>query len=161
MNEFHHPEAQKDFVIKRRKMFFNEIIEKLSIPPGGIDDVMNQDQLYIKPSVVINDSEMGNLLIDVEFADMKMLYSIYQIGRSLRVGVLISDEVFQINLKYSFDSIWREGFAILTRGSNTLMEWTFSEPDLLSSWITQEEYVLGIRHMHFRILTSLKESGII
>jgi hypothetical protein len=162
MSEFMNAEAQKNFAIENRTMFFNEIEAKLSIPPGEIDAVMCQNQHYITPKKArISNPSMGNLLIDIDTGQGVLMYSIYQIGKILRIGVLMSESLFQYGLKHEYSGMWGSEVTISPRGKLTMVEWAFDEPDLLGSWSTQEKYVLGIRHMHFRLLTALKENGII
>jgi len=38
------------------------------------------------------------------------------------------------------------------RGDKMFYEWEFNVPNFYDSYLTQERYILGIRHMHFRVM---------
>ena len=162
-------DTQKSLIVALRRDFFDEIVKALFIPPGVIDRAMCQHENYVRPDgVVLNDPDMGTLLIKIcnlhpfDSDDAGVFYSIYQIGRVLKVGILIHDSVMNHSFKADAGGIWSAKPAVLTaRGQNILLEWEFDEPDLYESWIPQEGYVLGVRHMHFRLMAILMHYGIV
>lgn len=153
------PIAQKDAVVKRRKAFFAEIVNILNVPPGRIDDVFMQKNAFVPPSAVeVNDEVMGNLLIAIDFGDSRFHYSVYQTGKLIRIGILMPGSLGDRINTAELEKIFHSKIRAEVRGSKMLFEWIFSEGALYSEWLAQEHYVLGIRHMHFRVMAMLHET---
>jgi hypothetical protein len=154
--------SQRDFAISTREEFFNMILMSIIRPPGEIDYLMGQGEFFFPhaPEGLINDAEMGNLVFRVkpEFYGKTFDYafSIYLTGEKLKIGLLLSGGLDQAPLldwnREISELWWGEPPEKLDRAEITLYEWMFQVPDLYKSWALQEQFILGLRHVHFRVL---------
>lgn len=153
---------QRNKVRKGRARFFNMILDSVSHPPRLIDDIMAQTAFFFPCSSegMINDPEQGNLVFHIKPTfhenSYDYAYSIYQIGDLLKIGLLLGNGLDQAPLldwnREISDLWWGLQPEKLDRSDITLYEWTFLVPELYNSWVLQERFILGIRHIHFRVL---------
>lgn len=161
-----HPAQQKNLIHCRRRDFFNEILAMLNKDPTRIDEIMGQAKYYTQPSTdgMILDPEMGNFMLNVSVGHAGFSYSLYQIGSTLKIGVLFFGATLTSPVDDpdgEIETLW-PGFRpiISRRGDSVMYEWEFDEPDLYSNWARQEKYILGMRHAHFRILRIISETAL-
>lgn len=164
----------KEQVYLSRRAFYREILTAIHRPPSEVDMVMGQDGFYAPPSSRdgrVLDAEFGNLVIDVEIKDATgalhaFTYSIYQFGAVLKIGILFYGSLLGVTAsEASADNefgkhFWQDVVRFTNaerRGESILVEWEFSEPHLYESWVHQEKYTLGMRHLHFRLLRAVCE----
>lgn len=159
------PSSQKQFIAHQREIFFDEILAAIRLPPGEVDRIMGQDMYYAPPQEdgIILDAGWGNLVFTIAVKDdlnevHKFMYSIYQIGIVIKIGILWSGylkDVPQSEEDEIHEGFWQNVVKFVRssrRGESVLTEWEFSEPELYLSWSRQETYVLGMRHLHFKVL---------
>ena len=153
----------KSTVILKRTEFFNEMMYRLNEPPSSIDVVLQQDKYYIKPNkdeTFIN-PEYGDIAIAIKgkFYEQKfkLYYTIWQFGEILKIGVAIYDE----DLQGAFTSdnhnevfyIWGQDTPRIDVAHGCVFyDWEFQVPHLYESYRHQERFILGLRHMHFRVM---------
>lgn len=148
-----------------REAFFEAIVDAINTPAGDIDRELNQSEYYVAPLMeqVISRADMGTLFIPFEIADKRnpeeihrMAYSLFQSGDNLKLGVVFYDkslygaphEDSEDEMKLLWDS---EPLAVV-RGDGLMYEWSMQVPDLYEKWVRQERIILGMRHMHFRVM---------
>lgn len=153
----------KEEIFDKRATFFNDILYHLERPPEAIDSLLNQDVYYIKPEkdTIINDSSTGNFAVNIKgkFFDKEfhLTYTLWQTGKILKIGVAINDEefndMFEQDKHYEIKSLWENGqLNIDVAHGCYFCDWSFSTPNLLDNYLEQEFFILGCRHMHFRVL---------
>ncbi len=158
---------EKEALVLKRKKFFEEIFHVINIEPIQMDKFLNQAKYYIKPSFeqsFINE-EFGDLVLTVngQFFNksFSINYTLWQLGTNLKIGLtikeidlqgaLISDENQEISTLWDNDS---KPDIDIARGC-VFYNWSFFVPDLYTNYQTQEPFIYGIRHMHFRVLKLL------
>lgn len=163
--------AQQRAVMARRAGFFRRILDSVSEAPSDIDQVMGQAKYFVRPldSPRVFDARRGTLVFHVRprFCDreFEFFYSIWQLGRMLKIGVILQGDLEQaplIDWHHEMSDLWAE--ARLDRQSRTgatLYEWTFDVPDLYGCWLNQERYILGMRHCHFRMLRIVHDFAVL
>jgi hypothetical protein len=155
-------ELGKKRIHAHRAHFFDSIIWACRTPPGAIDDAMGQSE-YFFPVVdegLLNSPVMGTLMMYVKPSfhgqSFSYCYSIFQAGRTMKIGLLLSGGLEQAPL---LD--WHRELADLWQGTEperfdragaVLYDWHIQVPGLFDDWLAQETYVLGMRHFHFRVL---------
>ena len=154
----------KNELIEKRNEFFENIYHQISKPPSRIDNILQQE-IYYKPLKQSNsffDSEAGDFAICIEgkFFEKEFViyYSLWQIGDMLRIGVKIEDEelqgAFAADTHNEVFHIWgqkNEPRVDVAHGS-VFYDWEFFVPELYASYLNQERFILGTRHMHFRVM---------
>lgn len=176
------PKQQKRRMVALRRVFFDEIVASLNKAPMAIDKVFGQAVCYVPPlaeSARILDADMGTLLLDFSVAGREtkypFSYSLYQIGDTFKIGILWQGalrivpayaKVHKEHGEVLSHDFWQDASRFIEnedRGPITLTEWGFKVPGLYDSWAMQETYILGLRHMHFRLLSLvsafIEESG--
>lgn len=155
---------KKEEVFNKRKEFFEEILNTIRKPPGKIDHILEQSQYYFPPNETKSfyDETAGDfaICIDGKFynKDFSIYYSLWQLGNILRIGVKIEDE--ELQGAFASDShnevfyIWgvKNDPRIDVAHGAVFYDWEFETPDLYNSYREQERFVLGVRHMHFRVM---------
>lgn len=154
----------KETLHAQRKKFFQAILENLNRPPIKIDHILSQAQYYVPVNAekTFFDETTGDFAINVtgEFFEtpFEIWYSLWQLGDILKIGVAIYDSKFWPALAADEHEeahyIWGEQVAprVDTSHGCVLYEWTFNNPALYDSYKEQEFYILGVRHLHFRIM---------
>jgi hypothetical protein len=162
---------EKVDLITKRANFFNQIVEMLERKPDEIDKLMKQDVFYIAPSKKIINPEKGELLLGfpVDFYGKKfnVWYSFWQYSFDFKIGIFVEDpkleNAFMTDTHREIKFLW--GSDLPPRFDNSrgtvMYEWEFRVPRLFDSYIYQEKYVLGSRHMHFRLMRVLHDECLI
>lgn len=151
-------------LLAKRKEFFNDITASLSRELGELDKYFEQDKYYIKPQKdsSLIDIPNGELIFEVkgEFFNNPFLYliSIWQVGTKLKIGLLLKSE--NLFKAFAFDdqsevlNVWGKDSlpeAKMIHGG-AFYDWSFNAEHLYSDYMNQENYIMGIRHMHLRAL---------
>lgn len=154
-------------LLAKRQEFFEEIMKHLNSPPSKIDQLLNQDKYFIYPDM--NNSflnpEYGDMIIQINGKfydkDFNIFYSFWQLGDTLKIGIAIGD----IDLQGAFASdahneiyyIWgtkNDPRIDVARGC-VFYDWEFEVPDLYDNYRNEERFILGAKHMHFRVMRIL------
>lgn len=155
---------EKEELISNRTKFFQNIINHLDSPPSRIDEILNQDIYYIKPDLnkLLFNPNSGDMVIpiDGEFHNKKfnIFYSFWQVGYTLKIGVALNE----VDLQGAFASDTHEEVYDLWGVSNkpkidvargcVFYDWEFDVTNLYDSYRDQEKFILGVKHMHFRVM---------
>ena len=162
--------VDKKILWAKREEFFNDIIHYLQQKPLPIDYLLNQANYYLSPDMnnSISNSEYGDMAICVngEFfgKQFKVYYTVWQLSDVLRIGVNIADEDLQT--AFSTDNnneifyIWghKNDPKINILNECIFYDWEFEVPQLYESYREQEKFILGMRHMHFRVLRVIHDA---
>lgn len=146
-----------------RTNFFQDIIDNISRSPQKIDKILNQDTYYTNPinSDILNDPVNGDLAIPFKgiFHDKKfeIMYTFWQIGLKFRIGIALHDEtlqdMFELDAHNEIEAIWDGNRPTVEASHGYLFyDWVFDTPDLYDTYLQQERFIQGIRHMHFRVM---------
>lgn len=154
---------------EKRKEFFQEILEAMRRPPTRIDIVLQQDKFY-KPVDEENtffDPEAGDLAISIKGTfhekEFNVYYSFWQLGDMLRIGVAIYDDelqgAFASDAHNEVFYIWgmKNDPRVDVAHNCVFYDWEFEVKDLYDSYRNQEKFILGARHMHFRVMRILHD----
>jgi len=154
---------------EKRKEFFQEILEAMRRPPTRIDMVLQQDKFY-KPVDEENtffDPEAGDLAISIKGTfhekEFNVYYSFWQLGDMLRIGVAIYDDelqgAFASDAHNEVFYIWgmKNDPRVDVAHNCVFYDWEFEVKDLYDSYRNQEKFILGARHMHFRVMRILHD----
>ncbi|NCP98105.1 hypothetical protein GW796_07270 [archaeon] len=154
----------KDTLLSKREVFFQQIIEHINRPPSKIDIVLNQDKYYILPDMsnTFVNSEYGDMIININgsFFDknFNVFYSFWQLSDTLKIGIAINDDelqgAFASDSHNEVYSIWgskNDPTIDIARG-RVFYDWEFDVPHLYDSYKQQERFILGVKHMHFRVM---------
>lgn len=156
----------KKELLDNRKQFFNDIITSLNRETGELDKHFEQDVYYIKPNKdCLIDVPNGELIVEVngKFFDIefKFLYSVWQVGTKLKIGFLLKTtelmEAFARDEQSEILHVWGENKAPLIKAihGGVFYDWEFDATHLYDSYMSQENYSMGIRHMHLRALKTV------
>lgn len=151
-------------LLENREQFFNEIISTLSRDVGKLDKHFEQDKYYIKPEAdsLILDVPNGELVFEVKgnFFDHSFSYliSVWQVGTRLKIGLLLKEEslfkAFGLDDQSGFLECWGKDshpeVNIIHGGA--FYDWQFNAENIYSSYMNQENYIMGTRHMHLKAL---------
>lgn len=165
-DKFQH-NLRKQRVINARQILMQAIVDQMQSPPDhasikfGQDELLNQSNL----SEILMDTNAGVLYIEVSsnFAESpgKHSYSLFFTGDLFRIGLLLYDGLQNatvIDWHNEVHSLWPGTQPDhLDREGLTMYEWTFLLPDLYGNYATQERYILGMRHMHCRMLRIIRD----
>jgi len=161
---------EKVDLITKREKFFNQIVDMFERQPDETDRLMKQEKFYIAPNRKIINAEKGELILGfpVKFANKEFYvwYSFWQYSFEFKIGVFIEDpkleNAFLTDTHREFKYLW--GADLPPRFDNSrgsvMYEWEFKVPRLFESYIYQEKYILGSRHMHFRLMRVLHDECI-
>lgn len=159
----------KEELIELRQTFFKSIFDQIKKPPNRIDNVLQQAPFYIAPSEEKSfyEPEAGDLAICIEgeFFEKKFLiyYSLWQLGDMLRIGVKIEDEelqgAFASDTHNEVFYIWgmKNDPRVDVAHGSVFYDWEFQVPELYESYKNQERFILGTRHMHFRVMRMIHD----
>ena len=154
----------KEILTEKRGLFFTEVLEALRRPPTRIDVILKQDKFYrpIDEENTFFDAGAGDLAISVkgEFhgKEFNFYYSFWQLGDTLRIGVAIYDEelqgAFASDAHNEVFYIWgmKNDPRVDVAHDCVFYDWEFEVDDLYDSYKRQEKFILGARHMHFRVM---------
>lgn len=153
----------KEELLHLRCVLFDDILTQLSNPSSPMDEILNQAKYYvpINKSTVIKSVETGDLAIPISgsFYDKKfnLYYTLWQTGNRLKIGVAIYDDemqdIFERDIHKEIDSIWPDCIPLIDVAHGCVFyDWTFDATHLYESYQNLEKYILGMRHMHFRIM---------
>lgn len=154
----------KENLIEMRTEFFKAVYEQIKKEPTRIDEILQQKQYYISPDLEQSfyDAEAGDFCICVngEFFEKKFViyYSLWQLGEMLRVGVKIEDEelqgAFASDTHNEVFYIWgmKNDPRVDVAHGSVFYDWEFEVPELYDNYKKQERFILGARHMHFRVM---------
>lgn len=152
-----------------RMEFFKEILEAMRRPPTKIDMILQQDKFYnpVDEENTFFDSEAGDLAISIrgKFHEkvFNVYYSFWQLGDMLRVGVAIYDDelqgAFASDAHNEVFYIWgmKNDPRVDVAHNCVFYDWEFEVKDLYDSYRNQEKFILGARHMHFRVMRILHD----
>lgn len=151
-------------LLKKREEFFKSILDVLQLPIAKIDILLNQDKYYvpIEKKKTFYELELGDMAICIKgsFYNKKfeIYYSVWQLGDKLKIAIAIKDDslqgAFASDAHNEVFYIWgdnHEPRVDLAHGC-IFYDWEFTEPSLYDNYKNQEKYILGIRHMHFRVM---------
>ena len=158
---------QKAWMDRQKNSFFNEMFDAIKSPPDKASVLFGQADLIKKSKITeeLVESQNGLLMfkISANFYGIDCLhqYSLFLTGDIFRIGVLLFGEmgnafVNDFNNEYLY--LW-PGTAceVHTRTDMTLHEWVFAVPDLYSNHVTRDRFILGMRHMHGRVLSVISD----
>lgn len=160
-------ELQRQVVLQERKVFFDRILKSLTAGPNIADEKFGQDLLLVSASVI---EKLVNLNTGILYSTIESTYegktglhsySLFLTGDMLRIGLLLYGDLSNavvIDWHNELQSIW-PGCPPqqVDRLGLTMYEWTFLLPDLYTSYAVQERYILGMRHMHTRLLRIISD----
>lgn len=165
------PVFEKFLLRAKRKDFFDAILWAISMPPGEIDKKMGQDINFFPPSKdgLVIDPIMGNLIMHVyptfHGKEYHYWYSIWQIGLSLKIGVVLEGDLKIAPImegQNEIEKIWGKTFPeVHDRDGSSMYQWSFEDKDLFVNWINRERFILGMRHCHFRMLRILSDGTLV
>lgn len=153
----------KNELFELRDNFFNDILSQLENPASDMDLILNQSKYYVRPNMdkVVKNVSTGDLAIPINgsFFDKKfrLYYTLWQTGTRLKIGVAIYDDemqdIFERDTHKEIDSIWPDCIPLVDVAHGCVFyDWTFDAKNLYESYQNAEKYILGMRHMHFRIM---------
>lgn len=154
----------KATLFAKRKEFFEEILTHLQRAPTKVDELLSQDKYHIYPDMenTLSNPEYGDVAISIkgEFFGQKfnVYYTLWQLGDILKIGVALYDE--EIQGAFTSDShnevfyIWgnKNDPRIDVAHGCVFYDWEFDVPNLYNNYKHQERFILGVRHMHFRVM---------
>ena len=155
----------KNIVHLSRQEFFDNVVKYLSTSPKKIDEALEQIKYYFEPNMdsLIHDVEYGDFYIEINpfFAGKvwHLAYSMWQIGKVLKIAVILQNDSEGLTIAdpEEMENLWPGSeMTMISRGSKIYLEWTFDVPDFHVNFATREGYALGMRHLHFRVLKSLR-----
>lgn len=153
----------------KRMEFFKEILEAMRRPPTKIDMILQQDKFYnpVDEENTFFDPEAGDLAISIKGKfhekEFNVYYSFWQLGDMLRVGVAIYDDelqgAFASDAHNEVFYIWgmKNDPRVDVAHNCVFYDWEFEVRDLYDSYRNQEKFILGARHMHFRVMRILHD----
>lgn len=161
-------EFTKNEVLTKRKEFFDNIVAILSKEPVPIDRLLNQEKYYVSPNKnkTVLDEETGDLAIfinsDFFGKDFSICYTFWQYGETFKIGITIQTPELAMaiprDVKNEIYTLWhintdnKTNPNFETVDNINFAKWEFNCKNLLSSYLIQENFIIGIRHMHFRIM---------
>ena len=157
----------REVLVAKRKVFFDMILENINRPPIKIDKVLGQDVYYHQPDAekTFYEEITGDMAICTRAKffgkEFEIYYSLWQMGEYMKVGIALADPEVQgalINDTHNeAHFIWGKEIEprIDVAHGAVLYEWEFHEPNLYDDFKKMERYILGVRHMHFRVLRIL------
>ena len=177
----------ESYVLDKRKQFFDAIIAAVRLLPDEVD--LNLEHEKVAPVLSSNQFKSnprnGTLMFRAPFefrpasgafgsgfADEEadpiyeaIDFSIYQFGKTLRVGVLMParmSQVFLLDPTAEYQSLWLGEVGVSTPvvverpSDRVLLDWFFECPYLHDGdWREVERFTLGIRHVYNRIFAIL------
>lgn len=159
----------KATLVAKRTEFFQAILDQLRREPARIDHILQQAQFYmpINEENTFFDAATGDFAIaikgDFHGKSFDVFYSVWQLGDLLRIGVAIYDEelqgAFASDTHNEVFYIWgmeNDPRVDVAHGC-VFYDWEFNVKDLYDSYKNQEKFILGSRHMHFRVMRILND----
>lgn len=159
----------KETLIKMRTEFFENILEHIQRPPARIDMVLQQDQFFmpVDKEKSFYDASAGDLAICIAGKfyekEFNVYYSFWQLSDMMRIGVAIYDDelqgAFASDAHNEVFYIWgmKNDPRVDVSHGCVFYDWEFHVPDLYQSYQNQEKFILGARHMHFRVMRILHD----
>lgn len=159
----------KQEILDIRKNFFTEIITIISKEPTNMDKFLNQERYYVAPlaNEIYQNVEFGDLVIPIQGNfygnEFKLWYSLWHIGERIKVGIALKEINLQeaVNLNYNKEISMLWGNDITPNADVArdmlLYDWEFLCPNFYTSYMHQEKFILGMRHMHFRLMKIISD----
>jgi hypothetical protein len=159
----------KETLIKLRTEFFENILEHIQRPPARIDMVLQQDQFFmpVDKEKSFYDASAGDLAICIAGnfyeKEFNVYYSFWQLSDMMRIGVAIYDDelqgAFASDAHNEVFYIWgmKNDPRVDVSHGCVFYDWEFHVPELYQSYQNQEKFILGARHMHFRVMRILHD----
>ena len=159
----------KEQVLQIREEFFNQVIEKMSEKPNDLDKFLNQDNLHFAPNLekVYKNVEYGDLMIPVNVnffgREYEIFFTVWHLGSRIKIGVALPHMDLQTAITedsyQEIDNIWGKNLNPTIEAAHQiyLLDWEFEEPHFFESYIFREKYVLGMRHLNFRMCRILND----
>lgn len=153
----------------KRTEFFKEILDTMRRPPTKIDMILQQDKFYnpVDEENTFFDPEAGDLAISIKGKfhekEFNVYYSFWQLGDMLRIGVAIYDDelqgAFASDAHNEVFYIWgmKNDPRVDVAHNCVFYDWEFEVKELYDSYRNQEKFILGARHMHFRVMRILHD----
>lgn len=160
-----HKCLSKEEVCKSRAEFFSDVMEALATQPKPIDETLEQVKYYYEPdrSSLISDADYGDFYVEINpvFAGKMwpLAYSMWQIGKQLRVAIILQAHTEDVRWAdpEEFAELWPGAtMEVMTRGGKMFLEWRFDVPDFHTDYSVREGFALGMRHLHFRTLKTVR-----
>jgi hypothetical protein len=152
----------RQVAISRRTYFFEALLNICRTGVDGASEQMGQVSFYVpadrETAIVMPADGVLIFHIDANFYGMncKHTYSLWQFGRTLKVGLLLDNGLDQaplVDFHNEIRELWNaKPYLQYDRDGITLYEWTFDVPQLYTSWLEQESFILGMRHCQLRVL---------
>lgn len=151
-------------LINQRKEFFNNILTTLNMLPSRMDELLGQDKFYLPydEKDTFEQALTGDLVINIkgqfEGVPFHIAYTLWQYGKNLTLGLALYTESLEGALSSDENGeiyhLWgRQRDPISNRlYGNLYYNWEFEVPELYHDYQEQEYFIIGIRHMHFRVL---------
>lgn len=161
---------KKQWALRARERFFNEIVHLMSAPPDQVAITFGQTTYCERVDLpnVISQPEYGTLYIpmkaEFEGVTCDHAWSIYQTGERLRIAVILSgglERAVLVDWNQEMAMLW-PGVAMqqLDRKDLTLYEWTFNDCRVYQDFVAQESFALNMRHCQARVLRILHDYAI-
>ncbi len=157
----------KEEVIEKRIEFFNDIIYSLQRKIGELDVYFQQDKYSIRPENkdFLVDPTNGELICNLSGSffgtSFEVLYSVWQVGTLLKIGFLVKTEevyeAFANDEQSEVLHVWHDkgNLTIKPLHGGIFYDWEFNVNNIYDSYLIQENYSMGIRHMHLRVLKTI------
>lgn len=157
----------KETLIENRTEFFNDIIYSLKRKIGELDIYLEQEKYTYIPNdnSFLNDPINGELICSVKHnffnQEFELLYSVWQVGTLLKIGFLVkTDTIFEAFAADEQDEIlhvWHDKgrLTIKPMHNGIFYDWEFDATNIYDSYQMQENYSMGIRHMHLRAMKTI------
>lgn len=156
----------KEKLLTGRTQFFNDIVSTLTRPLGKLDQYFEQDKYYtnIDKDTLLIDVANGELIAELNGnffgTQFRFLYSVWQVGTKLKIGLLVkTEEVFEAfgrDEQAEILDVWgntKPSIKMIHGGA--FYDWEFDATHLYESYMVQENYTMGVRHMHLRALKTV------
>ena len=173
------PPISRERLIECRKVFFESIRALMVKPPRTIDKAMKQSEEWTPVCEIVSDQpDIGSFMISYnvrmahkdkhdEASVFAMSYSLFQAGPVLRIGIIVPAFMVPIITAQHDDisELWRWDGApalmkVRDRRESKLVEWVLRDHAFYHSYLAQEPVILGLRHLHFRILAEYAERAL-
>lgn len=154
----------KEELLNQRNAFFKEVASHIQTAPSRIDEILNQNKYYVRPSnedIIIN-SNYGDMIIKINGSfygrNFHLFYSLWQVSDTIKIGIALCDE--ELHGAFTSDTHnevyyiwgWKNDPKIDVARGIVFYDWEFDVPNLYDSYKNQERFILGVKHMHFRTM---------
>lgn len=158
---------KKRMLMHHRELFYSEILDRFYSPADTASIKFGQGPLLegarVESKILENQSGILHMEIGTEYSGIKgqHAYSLHLAGDLFRISLLLYgglEKAPLVDWKNEIQTIW-PGCAPdqQDRDGLTMYHWTFILPDIYSNYATQERYILGMHHMHCRVLRIVRD----